>query len=52
MTWIVMGWVWLIGFSFGFVAALVVREYFRLPDGAVPEIDAHERSAWPVERGR
>lgn len=43
---------WMSGVTCGIAAAMVLREYFLRWPGAVPELDAHERSAWPVERGR
>jgi|CXWL01.1.fsa_nt_gi hypothetical protein len=44
--------IWLSGVVCGVVLAMVLQEYFRLQPGSLPEVDAHDRSTWPVERGR
>lgn len=50
MYYVVLVLVWFSGLSCGIVLSIVLREYFLRP-GAVPEVDEHERSTWPVERG-
>lgn len=51
MYYLVLLAVWVSGLACGVVLAIGMREYFLRRPGALPEVDAHERSAWPVERG-
>lgn len=51
MYYLVLLAVWVSGLACGVVLAMALRVYFLRHPVAVPEVDEHERSTWPVERG-